>query len=203
VKKTAIVIIVALLLAGCGAPDEKTPAAAELPPDTGGVTVSFDYQKQSGHASNQFAVWIEDADGALVKTLYATRFTAGGGYERRPDSIMNWVQKSGLADLPESEVDAVTGATPKSGTLSYTWDLTYDDGSAAPEGSYTFVVEGTLRWKNYVLYSGAVTVGGESAVVTAEPAYHFEADGSNAALTEDSTEANMITNVTAKYTPAG
>jgi hypothetical protein len=82
------------------------------------------------------------------------------------------------------------------------WDLTDSGGNAAPEGGYTFVVEGTMRWKNYVLYSGAVTVGGESAIIAAEPAYHFEADGDSAALTKESAETDMITNVTAEYAPA-
>jgi hypothetical protein len=50
-----------------------------------------------------------------------------------------------------------------------------------------------------VLFLGGC--GGASSEVTAEPTYHFEADGDNAALTEDSDEINMITNVTAKYAP--
>ncbi|MDR0381906.1 MAG: DUF2271 domain-containing protein [Oscillospiraceae bacterium] len=203
-KKTSIAIFMALLLAGCaGAPDQSTPTPPTgMQTDARRMVISFDYQSQSGHASNQFAVWIEDADGNLVKTLYATAFTANGGYKRRPDSILNWVRQSGLAALSKAEVDAVTGATPKSGNLSYVWDLTDGAGGAAPEGAYTFVVEGTMRWKNYVLYSGAIAIGGESAMITAEPFYHFEADGGNAALTEDSAETDMITNVTAAYIPA-
>ncbi|MDR3120073.1 MAG: DUF2271 domain-containing protein [Clostridiales bacterium] len=169
---------------------------------SGQATVRFDYRTQPGHASNQFAVWIEDAEGNLVKTLYATRFTANGGYRNRPDSIFNWVAKSGLADMPKEQVDAVTGATPQSGKLVYVWDLTDDGGNAVPVGGYTFFVEGTMRWKNYVLFSGDIAVGGETAAVTAEPTYYFEADGGNAALTEDSTETGMLANVAAEYIPA-
>jgi hypothetical protein len=147
-------------------------------------------------------VWIEDADGNLVKTLYATKFTANGGYKNRPDSILNWVAKSGLSGMPKAAVDAITGATPKSGALSFAWDLTDGGDAVAPDGDYTFVIEGTMRWKNYVLYTGGITIGGEQAVITAKPVYHFEADGDNGALTEDSAEVKMITNVTAEYIPA-
>lgn len=51
-------------------------------PELGTLTVTFDFEKQSGYASNQFAVWIEDVDGNLINTLYATRFTATGGYKK-------------------------------------------------------------------------------------------------------------------------
>ena len=66
-----------ILLAGC-APSKTTLAPAE---ENGRMTISFDYAKQSGYAANQFAVWVEDANGALIKTLYATRFTVKGGYQ--------------------------------------------------------------------------------------------------------------------------
>jgi hypothetical protein len=101
--------------------------------------------------------------------------------------------------MPKEQVDAITSATPPSGKLSYTWDLTGGDGNAVPDGSYTFVVEGTLRWKNYVLFRGDITIGGESATTTAEAAYHFEASGGNDALTADSAEAGMLANVKAEY----
>lgn len=204
-KKFRTLFLAALLilaLAGCGA--KASGGNASVPPQTekGALTVSFDYQAQSGHASNQFAIWIEDASGKLVKTLYATKFTANGGYSNRPDSIKNWVAKSGLADMTKTQVDAVSGATPKTGKLTYTWDLTDSDGNAVSDGSYTYMVEGTIRWKNYILFSGVINIGGGQATVVAAPSYHFEADDSNNALTESSIESSMISNVTAEYIPA-
>jgi hypothetical protein len=204
-KKAAAAILILFLFGGCGtAPVQTTPIPspsppAEAPPNAGRATIAFDYQSQPGHASNQFALWIEDGDGKLVKTLYATRFTAAGGYKNRPDSILTWVQKSGLPERTEAEVDAITAATPKSGRLSYVWDLTDNGGNPVPAGTYSFVVEGTLRWKNYVLYSGSIAVGGAASSIAAEPVYHFEAGGNQAALAEDAAETGMITNVTAEY----
>ena len=170
-------------------------------PDAGGglLTITFDYTKQSGYASNQFAVWIEDMGGNYVKTLYATRFTANGGYKNRPDSIATWVSKSGLAAMKKTEVDAITGATPNTGSLSYTWDTTDAAGNAVAPGEYKFFVEGSLRWKNSVLYSGTIDTAAGTATVQADRAYSFEAIKDQPALLPDSTESKMIAAVTASY----
>ena len=167
---------------------------------SGEVVIAFDYKKQTGSASNQFAVWIEDMDANLVKTLYATRYTVNGGYKDRPDSIAIWVEKSALASMTKSEADAITGATPPTGRLSYTWDLTGADGETVLPGQYQFFVEGTLRWKNYVLYSGVILLGNTPTTVQADTKFVYEASGRNAALTDKSPENAMIGPVTATFT---
>jgi len=169
----------------------------------GEAVISFDFIKQSGSASNQFAVWIEDMDGQLIKTLYATKYTAAGGYKNRPDSIPIWVEKSGLASMQKSEVDAISGATPKTGALAYTWDLTDTSGVVVPDGEYTFNVEGTLRWKNCVMYSGVINVGDDPATVQADEGFIYEGADRFGALTAESEENGMIGPVTMSYTPTG
>jgi hypothetical protein len=190
--------ILFVFLCSCASGERTDQPAYE--PDT--LVVTFEYEKQSGYASNQFAVWIEDMDGKLIKTLYATRFTVGGGYKDRPESIPTWAEKAGLASMEKSETDAVSGATPKIGTLSYTWDLTDKNGGAVALGEYRFIVEGSLRWKNRVVYSGAVDIGGAAVTVQAGADFVYEASGGQAALTEDSPENNMIGAVTASFAPA-
>jgi len=181
-----------LLSAGC-AKEESTP---ELAPGTPGtLTVSFDFKRQSGYSSNQFAVWIGNMDGSLVKTLYATEFTAGGGYKKRPDSIGTWVGKA----LGVSDFDAVAGATPKSGAVSYTWDLTDEAGNTVPEGTYMFLVEGTLRWMSRVIYWGEIKIGGKNATAEAEQKFTFAGEGNQPALDENAPECLMITNVRAEF----
>ena len=177
--------------------DNDVPGAAAI--IAGEVIITFDYKKQSGTASNQFAVWIEDMDGRLIKTLYATRFTANGGYKNRPDSIPLWVEKSGLAALTKSETDAITSATPKAGTLSYSWDLTDTNGNMTASGAYRFLVEGSLRWKNRVLYSGMIEIGKHPVTVQAEAEYFYEAAGKQPALAEDAPENSMISAVSASF----
>ena len=168
----------------------------------GEAVISFDYVRQPGAASNQWAVWIEDTDGNIVKSLYASRWTADGGYKTRPDSIFIWAGRAGLADMSKAEVDAVSGATPRTGALSYVWDLTDLNGDIISQGDYVFFVEGTLRWKNYVLYSGNITISDVPVSVQAEAVFHYEGTDRYDALTADSAENDMIGPVTLTYTPS-
>jgi hypothetical protein len=123
------------------------------------VELTFTFTRQGGAASNQFAVWIEDTEGKYIKSLYATRYTANGGYSRRPSSIPAWVLKSGLSNMTKPQVDAITGATPQTGALTYTWDGTDSRGAVLPAGDYILVLEGTLRWENQVYYMAPITIG--------------------------------------------
>ena len=197
--------VIVLLLASCacayaGQPENANESGASAAV-SGEVVISFDYERISGSASNQYAVWIEDMDGNLIKTLYASRWTADGGYRTRPDSIALWVEKSNRASMSGAEVDAVSGATPRTGTQTYTWDLTNVNGETILPGEYRFVVEGTLRWKNYVLYSGVIEIGNTPATVQADADFVYEASGRQAALTGESPENAMIGPVTASFTP--
>jgi len=188
-----------VLLSACSGGGNVT--SESRPPEPGELTISFDYERVSGRASNQFAVWIEDMDGNFVTTLYATRWTANGGYRNRPDSIHRWVDASGLASMSQAEVDAISGATPGTGAVSYAWDLSDRNGNAVAAGQYRFFVEGSLRWRNSVVYSGVVDIGGGDITVNGEAEFFFVASGNNPALYEDASENNMITAVTATWKP--
>jgi hypothetical protein len=123
------------------------------------VEITFTFTRQTGSASNQFAVWIEDSQGKYIKTLYAARYTATGGFKRRSSSIPVWVKQSDIANMAKADVDALTGATPRTGSLVYTWDGTDSKGAVVGAGEYVVYLEGTLRWENLVLYSAAVRLG--------------------------------------------
>jgi len=123
------------------------------------VELTFTYTRQSGSASNQFAAWIEDTEGKYIKTLYVTRWTANGGYSKRPATIPMWVKKSDPSKMTKAQVDAVSGATPQTGTVTCKWDGTDSKGAALPNGNYVLVLEGTLRWENQVYYRAVITLG--------------------------------------------
>ena len=148
---------VALTGAAAGPASQKT--APQPSSQEAAAELSFTFTRQSGHASNQFAVWIEDAQGNYVKTIYAARYTANGGWKRRETSIPVWVRKSGLSGMDKTQIDALTGATPGSGTLTYSWDGTDSSGAVLPAGGYVICLEGTLRWESQVMYRAPVSIG--------------------------------------------
>lgn len=155
------------------------------------LEIVFDYQHQSGIASNQFAVWIEDAAGRYIETLYATRFTAIGGWKRRPACLPAWVAAARPDTLSSRVVDGMTGATPYSGRRHYTWDGRDQDGKRVPPGVYRYVLEASLRWDNRVVYQGEFEFGGPVQTSRPQPAY-MGATGH---------ERKMISNVVATYSP--
>ncbi|MDR2313724.1 MAG: DUF2271 domain-containing protein [Spirochaetaceae bacterium] len=160
-------------------------------PVSGALEISLVYTRQGGFGSNQFAVWITDARGNYVKTLYATRFTASGGYSKRPQSIPTWVEQSGLARMSRAQVDAFTGATPPAGALVYRWDGTDHTGAALPRGEYRVYVEGSLRNETRVLYSASVQWGSPARPVELQPRY----------FGNDTRARNMISAVKVSFIP--
>jgi len=150
-------------------------AAAEL---------NFTFTRQSGAASNQFAVWIEDTGGRLIKTLYATRYTANGGWRQRATSIPVWVRQSGLSGMTSAQIDALTGATPRTGRLTYTWDGTDSRGTVVPNGDYYLILEGTLRWGNQVIYRAPVKLGRGPAETQVSVEYTGDATSERAMISD-------------------
>ncbi len=136
------------------------------------ATISFNYTQQTGTASNQYAIWVEDADGEVVKPIFVTLFSARGGWKERSDSLPLWVEKIGqysngdvdaistptLSKYKSSDtsIDVMAGSTPQSGYVKYVWTLTDMAGQRLKEGVYTFVLEATLRSKNRVVYRTSV-----------------------------------------------
>lgn len=73
------------LVTGCG--NEKKPAAPAAPVQTeakGPLTLEYTFNKKEGKGTSQMAAWIEDKDGKLVRTLFATRYTTQKGTRSRP-----------------------------------------------------------------------------------------------------------------------
>lgn len=188
--KGFIVLMVALFVGGNVVLGYCQGRCVGITRSQGILEISFEYTQQKTIASNQFALWIEDSQGSLVKTLYVTRFTGQGGYKRRPESLPEWVKKADPSSWPKELIDAVATATPKSGLQVYTWDGRDEAGNLVAPGEYRFVLEANLLWSNRALYKGTFRYGGESVeeipvVVTyvGEPVHE-----------------EMIQNVKAKYT---
>ena len=124
------------------------------------VTVSYQWTRIQSHGSNQIAVWIEDTNGKLICTLFATRFTATGGYLKRPVALSEWTEKSGLKNASKQEVDAVTGATPSSGKQTLTWDCKDKTGKTVPDGTYIVRMEANILDTDKMFFAGKIQIGG-------------------------------------------
>ena len=67
------ILILAILLSGIAVAQSSKKAVK-----ASALEVSFDYQRQAGPGSNQYAVWIENEKGNVVKTLFVTSYTTKG-----------------------------------------------------------------------------------------------------------------------------
>ena len=128
------------------------------------VEVDFDYNAMSGFASNQFALWVENESGDVVKTIFVTDFTgAKRGYKKREQSLNNWVAAAKPAEMSDSDLDTISSATPKSGIQHFTWDLTDKAGKEVPAGKYFIKLEGTLYQGSNAVYTGTIDTGKATA----------------------------------------
>lgn len=141
------------------------------------IEVSFNYQKQAGPGSNQYAVWIENDKGEVIRTLCVTSFTTKGrtrgnekpqrGYVKRPACVPTWVSHANANNLSDQQIDAFTGATPKSnGKQTFTWDFTDQNGKTVPEGTYKVLVEATLFNASTITYSGTFSTKSPTGDIT-------------------------------------
>ena len=161
-KKYFIAILAALLLIVPAMVQSKKGQAVKKSKT---LEVSFDYQRQAGPGSNQYAVWIENDKGEVVKTLFVTSYTTKGrtrpgeepmrGYVKRPNCVPTWVKAAKAAEQTDQQLDAITGATPQaSGSQTFTWDFTDQQGNVVPKGNYKVIVEATLYQASDILYTG-------------------------------------------------
>ena len=158
-KKYLISVLTAMLLM------VPTMVQAQSKGNAKTLEVSFDYQKQPGPGSNQYAAWIENEKGDVVKTLFVTSYTTKGrvrgneqpmrGYVKRPNCVPTWVKASKASEKTDQELDAVTGATPQAGgKQTFSWDFTDQQGKKVKDGKYCVKVEATLYQASTILYTG-------------------------------------------------
>ena len=159
---------------------------------SGKLDITISYVRQSGSGSNQYAVWVENAAGEIVKTLYVTKYTAEGGYVPRPACIPMWVGKAKPATMTKQQIDAFSGATPQSGDHVYSWDLTDSNGNAVKAGKYTYFVEANLYGDSMVLFKGEIDVSANKQFsIKLTPQYN----------SESTRNKEIITSVNASYSP--
>lgn len=146
-----------------------TPAVKSQTGNSNGtLTVSYSWTRIPTHGSNQIAIWVEDTAGNFIATLFATQFTASGGYEKRPVSLSVWAEKSGLAAAPKEEVDAVSGSTPASGKQMVTWNCKDKSGKAVNPGVYIVRMEANIKNEHKMFFIGEILIGYTEQQATGE-----------------------------------
>ena len=171
-KKFIFVILAAMLLSVIAVAQSSKKAVK-----ASALEVSFNYQRQAGPGSNQYAVWIENEKGEFVKTLFVTSYTAKGrsrggepakrGYIVRPACVPVWVKDSKAEEKTDVQLDAVTGATPQAGGVqTFTWDFTDERGKAVPHGIYKVKIEATLIFDSDIVYTGTFSTKDKPGNIT-------------------------------------
>jgi len=106
------------------------------------------------------AMWLEDAQGKFVKTLYVSTELSNGEYKHGP--CPDWVKQAHWEKASKSEVDAVTSPTPNIGSASLAFDLAE---LGVPPGDYQFKFQVHITSKANVLHAGTFTAGTGNADV--------------------------------------
>ncbi len=169
-----------------------TATLAPTAESLGLVSVSYQLNRLDTHASNQIAVWIEDETGAYVRTLFATSFTANGGYDRRPESLPLWRETSGWEAASEDEIESASRPAQDSGRHTLYWDGTDSNGNPVKPGRYTYRVEGNVLWEKRVLFTGTIEVGTAASASEATVSYLPQEAGD---------EPEMVADVRASFAP--
>jgi hypothetical protein len=138
-------------LAAQGAPPAPAGAAA------GVLYVTFLYMPPTSiDPTYHTAMWLEDAAGKLVTTLYVSQELSATEY-KMGNVCPDWVKQAHWDIAPKSEVDAVTAPTPNVGSEARAFDLA---NLKVPPGEYQFKFQMHVLEDHNVLFRGTVTVGG-------------------------------------------
>jgi hypothetical protein len=127
------------------------PASAEL-----AVSFSFNPAQSGGRIENPYiAVWVEDLDGNLVKTISLWYEQSGKG-QRWLSDLRQW------AAVSDRAVDATTsGATQVAGDYTVVWDGTSLDGTPVAQGDYVLFIEAAREHGPYEITSTPMRIGND------------------------------------------
>lgn len=131
------------------------------------LVVAFTFAPQDGgRALNPFiAVWIEDLQGASLRTLYLS-FLPGKGLRWLPE-LRRWYQADQVRQITGG-VDllaTVSSATRLPGAYTVAWDGLGDDGTPLAAGEYVLCVEAAREHGPYSLVKGKMNVTADMAAV--------------------------------------
>ena len=112
------------------------------------VNVTFELKRFESRARRPFiAVWVEDKDGKLIRTL-ALWFNK----PRWVPDLKAWNRKHGQKEYKEpTDLHSLGSATRPAGSYTLSWDGRNDDGELVNTGDYTIYVEAVREHGGYEL----------------------------------------------------
>ncbi len=145
------------------------PANAAAAPQQ--VRVSFNYVASGGgRIHNPYvAVWVEDANKAVVRTI-ALSIQSGKGLKWLRD-LKQWhrVDSDRLAAGGPDIVATVSSATRPPGLYEFAWDGLDDAGQPAPPGAYTLFIEAAREKGPYNIIRHDLVLDGAAASANLDP----------------------------------
>lgn len=168
-RKVALWTVLTSVLVFCGCSRPTTEAPAPQQKVTGSVSVQYTLAREPVST----AVWVEDAEGRYIRSLYLFVPTW-----RHPDGLdgtflEGWLEASREARKAEEaaeDVDSITHASPVSQnkTSDHRWDLRDWRGEKVSPGQYTVRItcDGPVET---VSWEAQITIGGGRSVVRGKP----------------------------------
>lgn len=133
---------------------------------TGEMTIGFTYTADSsssdsgrggpggGMVKNPYiAVWVEDTDGNLVKTI--SLWHLQNGNDQWLSDLQRWYAVAQGDDTGSS-------GTQAAGSYTVTWDLTDSDGKALSDGKYVLCLEAVREHGSYSVTTADFSYAGKS-----------------------------------------
>ena len=158
-------------------------------PLQGFLEISYQLEKAQGvQPSYQTAIWLENEQGELVRSLLVSEYLSYGGYN---DSTIcpDWSKLANWSKVSPEEFDAVTAATPGIGNNVLKVDCR--KANLLP-GKYIYCVQVHILENYNMLYEGEIMLNGENveSIATAKyiPRQHPLA-------------GNVLSHVKARYIP--
>ena len=141
-------------------------------PSGAAATIAFTYTAAASTSTSQggrggggggavrnpyIAVWVEDAAGALVRTV--SLWHLQGGNDRWLSELRRWYQVAGGDDTGSS-------ATRVAGSYTVRWDGTGLTGAKVPAGGYVICLEASREHGPYSLIRQEVTLSAQAVTAT-------------------------------------
>jgi hypothetical protein len=135
------------------------------------LAVAFTYVPEGGgRILNPYvAVWVENADGLLVRTIHLT-FQSGKGVRWLPD-LREWWRADQMRILlgGVDQSASISSPTRVPGSWKVAWDGKAADGSTAAQGNYFLMIEASREKGPYELIRKELTIGTEPFDLALDP----------------------------------